>query len=218
MTNFAAARFNMVEGQIRPNRVTDPGVVAALAAVPREQFVPKAVRGIAYVDEAVPVGNGRYLGEPLVTARLLQGAAITPSDVVLVIGCGTGYSAALLARLAATVVAIESDAELAGHATESLSELGADNVVVYEGDLATGYPAQAPYDVILIDGGVAQVPERLLDQLAEGGRLLAVISPFGGVGSARLYRRVAGTISNRVLFDAASPCLPGFEAKPTFVF
>lgn len=218
MSNFATARFNMVEGQLRPNRVTHPALVEAMRDVPRELFVPKAARGIAYVDEDIAIGNGRYLMEPLVFGRLLQEAMIKPSDVVLDLGCGTGYSAAILARLASTVVAVDSDAELVARATELLGDLGIDNAVALQGDLTKGYPDQAPYDVIVLNGAVAEVPAVILDQLGDGGRLVAVVQPESGIGTAYLHQRVAGAVSRRPLFDAATPLLPGFGPKPRFIF
>lgn len=217
-TDYAAARFHMVEGQIRPNRVTDPRLVAALREIPREQFVPKPMRGIAYVDEDLAIGGGRYLMEPMVLARLLQEAEIGPEDVVLDIGCATGYSAAVMARLATTVVAVESDPELAARATETLAALGLDNAVVVQSALTEGYPAQAPYDVILIDGAVSEVPRHLLEQLTEGGRLVTVVAPPRAVSQARLYTRFGDTFPSRVLFDANTRLLPGFEPKPRFEF
>jgi len=218
MTDYAAARLNMVEGQIRPNKVTDPSLITALLAVPREQYVPKAARSIAYVDEDIPVATGRYLMEPMVLARLLQEAGVVDRDIALVVGCGTGYSSVIMARLCATVVALESDPELVRRATATLSEQGVENVAVVEGRLPDGYPQQAPYDVILIDGAVSQVPSALLDQLAEGGRLVAVVSPEGRLGQARLFERRGDVVSSRVLFDANVRLLPGFEPVVGFQF
>ncbi|HEV7368991.1 protein-L-isoaspartate O-methyltransferase [Arenibaculum sp.] len=218
MPDYSAARFHMVEGQIRVNKVTDDALVGALKAVPREQFVPKAARGIAYVDEDIQVAPGRYLMEPMVLARLLQEAGVRRTDIALDIGCGTGYAAAILSRLAATVVAVEEDPELAARATEVLSELGADNAVVVEAPLTGGYADQAPYDVILIDGAVAEIPATILDQLAEGGRLVTVVAPKGRLGEARIFRKVSGVVSSRIIFEAGTPMLPGFQPKPAFEF
>ncbi|HYD32808.1 MAG TPA: protein-L-isoaspartate O-methyltransferase [Azospirillaceae bacterium] len=218
MTNFAAARINMVEGQIRPNKVVDPNLVNALMSVPREQFVPKEARGIAYVDEDIPLGSGRFLMEPLVLGRLLQAAAVGPDEVVLDVGCGTGYSTAVLAKMAATVVGLETDKELAARAMETLRGVGVDNALVIEGALADGYPAQAPYDVILLGGAVAEVPGALLDQLADGGRLVGIVVSGRGLGEAKLFRKAGSVVSSRNLFEAGTPLLPGFELKPRFVF
>ena len=222
MPAYDIARANMVENQVRPNRVTDDRVLGAMAAIPRERFVPEKFAGIAYVDEDIAVGDGRYLMEPMVLARLLQAAAIDAGDVVLDIGCATGYSTAVLARLADTVVAVESDAALAETAIALMTELDADNTAVVTGEHAEGYAKQAPYDVIVVEGAVDEVPRALSDQLGEGGRLVAVVT--GGdegvnrVGRATLLRRIHGALSSRVLFDAAVPPLPGFAIDRGFVF
>ncbi|MDH3594605.1 MAG: protein-L-isoaspartate O-methyltransferase [Rhodospirillales bacterium] len=216
--DYAGARANMVESQLRPNKVSDPQIVAAFESVPRELFVPEVKRGIAYVDKDVSIAEDRYLMEPRVLARLLQAAAVDPGDVVLDIGCGTGYASAILAQLAATVVALESEAGLAEQAGRTLSELGVDNVLVVEGALTEGYAKQAPYDVILVGGSVAEVPQTIYDQLAEGGRLVAVVRDQAGLGRGTLMQRIAGVPSHRVLFDAATPFLPGFTREVGFVF
>ncbi len=218
MPDYATARLNMVENQIRPNRVTDERVLAAIAAVPRERFVPKRLHGNAYVDQDIALGDGRYLMEPVVFARLLQAAAIGPGDVVLDIGCGTGYSTAVLGKLAGTVVALESDAALAKEAIEALTELDVDNTAVVEGPLDEGYPRQAPYDVIVLGGSVDAVPDAITDQLIEGGRLVAVVNVAPSVGNIELIHRLYGALSRRLLFDAAVPVLPGYAAEHGFVF
>ncbi len=215
--NFSAARQNMVESQLRPNRVTDEDLLAAFGVVPRELFVPAPLAGVAYVDDDIEISPGRWLMEPMVLGRLLQAASLRREDVALVIGCGTGYASAIVARLVNTVVALESDAALVATATRLLGELAIDNVVVLEGRLTDGHPAQAPYDVILIDGGVDEVPPGIQQQLAEGGRLVTVVQS-GGVGRATLMTRRAGSVSGRILFDAAVPPLPAFELAPGFVF
>ncbi|MDE1146433.1 MAG: protein-L-isoaspartate O-methyltransferase [Azospirillaceae bacterium] len=214
--DYTAARINMIEGQIRPNKVTDPFVVEAFLAIPRERFVPEALAGIAYVDEDVAVAPGRYLMEPMVLARLVQELALTRADKVLAVGVATGYSAALMAELAGSVVALESDAALVEAARKALS--GVAGVTVVEGDLAAGHAAKAPYGAILLDGSVTEVPAALLDQLAEGGRLAAVVINDRGIGEARYYRKFGGVVSHRTLFDAAVQPLPGFERRPEFVF
>ncbi|MCH7929583.1 MAG: protein-L-isoaspartate O-methyltransferase [Proteobacteria bacterium] len=218
MTDYVTARINMVENQVRPNRVADERVLAAMAEVPRERFVPRKYQGLAYVDEDIAVARGRYLMEPLALARLLDAAAIRPDDVVLDIGCATGYSSAVLARLANTVVALESDAGLAEDAVKVLGEIDADNVAVITGALEDGYPEQAPYDVIVLGGAVDEVPPAITDQLAEGGRLVAVVTGGGRVGKVTLTLRTHGRLSSRVVFDAAVAPLPGFSIARDFVF
>jgi len=216
--NFEQARFNMVENQVRANRVTDPAVLTAMETVPRELFVPKALRGIAFVDEDLAMDNGRYLMEPLVLARMVQAVALQPSDVVLDVGCATGYSTAVLAHIASTVVALESDPELVQRATRTLTDLSLDNAVVVAGPLADGYPGQAPYDVIVIGGAVAAVPDSLRDQLADGGRLVAVVGDGRWNSRITVIERHGEAFGRRALFDAATPPLPGFEPAPTFAF
>lgn len=216
--DYATARHNMVENQLRPNRVTDMAVCEAMLDLPRELFVPKQLRGIAYVDEDVEVAAGRWLMEPMVFARLLQAAEIKPSDVILDIGCGTGYSAGVLAKLGSTVVAVENDPELANRASGLLSELGLHNAAVVTGPLAEGYAAQAPYDVIVFDGAVCEIPKAVLSQLAEGGRLVAVVTGEAGLGKATLVTRAGDSFGHRIVFDAGTPLLPGFTRQPAFVF
>ncbi len=216
--DYAAARHAMVESQIRTNRVVDPAIVAALGEVPREAFVAAQLRTVAYVDEAVPLGQGRYLMEPLAFASLLQAAEIRPSDVVLDVGCGTGYSSAILARLAATVVAVEDVVDFAREANRLFAELSVLNAAVMESRLIDGCPKQAPYDVIVIEGGVEDVPEALLNQLGDGGRLVCIVLGAGGFGKGTLFTRVGATTTRRNVFDAGSPLLPGFKRAPSFVF
>ncbi|ABC22599.1 protein-L-isoaspartate O-methyltransferase family protein [Rhodospirillum rubrum] len=215
--DYGVARTNMIENQIRTNRVTDPLVIEAMAAVPREIFVPKAFRGVAYVDEDLAIGGGRFLLEPLNTARLLQVAAIKTSDVVLDIGCASGYSSAVLARMASTVVALECDGELAAKAMANLAELGLDNAVVVSGPLRDGYAKQAPYDVIVINGAIPAVPAALKHQLADGGRLVAVVHEKGS-GRVSVTERHGDVFGHRIAFDGNSPLLKDFEETPAFVF
>jgi protein-L-isoaspartate(D-aspartate) O-methyltransferase len=216
--DFNAARLNMVENQVRTNRVDDAAVLGALAAIPREVFLSKPMRGFAYVDDDLDLGGGRALIKPLVLARLLQGAGIKPSDVVLNIGDASGYSTAVLSKIASTVVSLESDAEWAGRQTAALAELGVDNAAVVQGPLDQGFPAQAPYNVIVFSGAVSEIPANICRQLADGGRLLAVVESAPGVGKGTLVVRVGDTYGRRVLFEAAVPLLPGFQRKPAFVF
>jgi protein-L-isoaspartate(D-aspartate) O-methyltransferase len=214
--DYSAARHMMVEAQLRTNKVVDPNLVAAFSAIPRENFVPRQLAGGAYIDGNVPVGNGRFLMEPMVFGRLLQSAQIKESDVVLDVGCSSGYSAAVIGRMASTVVALESDSELAGKASAALMALGTDNVAVVTGPLGEGDAAHGPYDVIILEGQIPAVSKALLDQLGEGGRLLAVVEDESGLGRATLYSRFGGTISHRIVFDAVAPRLPGFAASAPF--
>ena len=217
MADFAAARQHMVDSQIRTNKVIGTALVAALSQTPRETFVPEAMRAVAYVDEDLACGNGRHLMEPMVFARLVQMLEIEDGDIVLDIGCGTGYSSAVLSRLASTVVAVESDAVLAQTAQANLAGLGIDNVVVVDGRLEAGYPDQAPYNAILLGGAVAELSSALTAQLADGGRLCAIVRPNGGVGRAVRANRIGEIVSQRAVFDANTPMLPGFEAAKGFV-
>jgi protein-L-isoaspartate(D-aspartate) O-methyltransferase len=216
--NYGAARLNMVESQVRPNRVTDARIVLAMAELPRELFVPASMRGVAYVDEDIPIGQGRYLMEPMVQARLLQAAEIAATDNVLEIGCGSGYGTALLSRLAARVVALDSDAVLAERARANLAALKIANVEVVTGTLEDGWAGRAPYQAIVIAGAVETIPAAIDSQLAEGGRLVGVLAAPGQPGVAILRQKTHGAISARKLFDAAARRLPGFAAARSFVF
>ncbi len=218
MVDFAAARLNMVESQIRTNKVTDVRIIEAFEAVPRERFVAEAQRGIAYVDEDLEISPGRYLMEPMVLARLLQATGPGPQDMVLDVGCATGYSTAVLAGLAETVVGLDSDHGMVDSANATLNALDLDNAVVVEGALESGYAKQAPYNVILLQGAVSEVPAALKAQLAEGGRLAAVLVDEAGIGRATLIERRGEVYSARMLFDAATPTLPGFQREVGFVF
>lgn len=217
MNTDAAIRHNMVATQVRTNKVTDTRIIAAMEAVARERFVPSSLEAVAYVDHDLEITPGRFLMSPMVFARLLQAAGIGGNDVVLDVGCGTGYSAAVISDIAGAVVALESDAGLADQASELLTEFQVDNVVVVSGDLSAGYPDQAPYDVIVLNGAVEALPEALTGQLANGGRLVGVILE-GGISSASLYLMQGETLSRRVLFEAGAKLLPGFEAPPEFTF
>ena len=218
MSDYATARLNMVESQVRPNRVTDLRILAAMMELPRERFVPERLRGVAYVDEDIPVAAGRYLMEPMVVARMLQMAAVEAGDNALVIGAATGYGAAVLARLAGKVTALESDAALTRTAEATLRSVGAANVAVVTGKLTDGLAAKGPYDVILIEGAIEHLPTRITDQLADNGRLAAVITEPGQPGRATLYSKIGGAISRRAMFDAATPVLPEFRRDAGFVF
>lgn len=215
--DFNAARRNMVECQIRTSKVVDEAVVAAMLEVPRERFVPPPLQPVAYVDEDIEVGNGRFLMEPAVLARLLQEASITTSDVVLDIASGAGYGAAVMARMAATVFAQETDRELAARATQMFAELGLDNVVPVDGPLDEGCAKHAPFNVIVVEGAVDTIPDTIIDQLADGGRLVTVVQERG-IGRATIVTRIGDHLSRRVAFDAAVPVLPEFRKPPGFVF
>jgi protein-L-isoaspartate(D-aspartate) O-methyltransferase len=215
---FDAARGHMIDSQIRPNKVTDERVLNAFANLGREFFVPDHLRRVAYIDEDLPLGGGRYLMEPMVAARLLQAAAVERTDSALIVGAGTGYEAALAGFLARNVIAVEEDPELARRARAALVEHAIVSVSIVEGPLREGYRPRGPYDVILFGGAVAEVPAEIAAQLAEEGRLLAVVKPENAVGRATLTTRAGGLLARRVIFDAATPLLPGFSPKPVFVF
>ena len=221
MIDFAAARRMMVDGQVRTSDVTDLRLIAAMMAVPRERFVPDTRADLAYLDIDLPVTEGhggeRRLLKPMVLAKLIQAADVGESDHVLVVGCATGYSAAVLSRLAKSVVALEQDATLAARARENLLAIGANNVTVANGPLTAGWPAAAPYEVILLDGASEVVPKTLFGGLKAGGRLLGVIGRVP-TSKAMLYRSSGKEASGRPVFDAAAPLLPGFVEPPAFVF
>ena len=217
MTVFAAARRRMIESQLRPNKVTDERVLAAFARIRRELFVPEALRAAAYVDEDLPLGGGRFAMEPMVAARLIQALKPGRLDTALVVGAGTGYEAALLGLMVRAVVALEEDAQLARSARAALVEESIAAVSVVEGPLPAGWRARGPYNLVLFGGAVAELPEEIAAQLADGGRLAAVVRS-SMVGRATLAVRGGGVTSRRVLFDAGTPVLSGFAAKPAFVF
>lgn len=216
--DYAAARQHMIDSQIKTNKVTDPSVIEALAALPREAFVADAQKKLAYIDRPVAIGAGRRMTEPMVLARLLQVAQLKGTETVLVVGAGTGYSAAILSRLVKKVVALESAPELAERAKAILSQLGIGNVSVVAGDLAAGRPADGPYDFILVDGAAEIVPDALGAQLADRGRLAVVIKDQGVVGRGTILVKADGVISQRAIFDADTEVLPGFTRPQRFVF
>jgi protein-L-isoaspartate(D-aspartate) O-methyltransferase len=218
MTGYETARTRMVESQLRPNKVTDKRLLDAFFAIRRELFVPENLRAVAYVDEDLPLGEGRHLMEPMVAARLLQAAAIERTDTALIIGAGTGYEAALVAVLARSVVALEEDPELARRARAALVEHSIASVSVVEAPLAQGHRERAPYEVIFFCGAVAEVPAEIGSQLADEGRLIAVVKSGSAMGHATLMTRIGGGLARRVLFDASTPLLPGFFPKPAFTF
>jgi protein-L-isoaspartate(D-aspartate) O-methyltransferase len=223
MIDFVAARRNMVDGQVRTSDVSDARLIAAMLAIPRERFLPPEQAGFAYLDLDIPVATVgssrpvRCMLKPMVLAKLIQAAEIEDGDRVLDVGCATGYSTAVLARLARKVVALEEDPRLAELANASLRALGESQAQVVTGPLAEGWPPQAPYDVIVVNGAFEIVPRTLLRQLREGGRLVGVLG-CGPAGKAMLYRSVGGEFSGRPIFDATAPPLPGFAKPPAFVF
>jgi len=223
MSDAAQQRTTMVESQILTSDVTDRRLLRAMGEVPRERFVPAPLAALAYMDEAVPLstpadgGAQRWLMAPRVLAKLLQLAEIGEGDRVLDVGTGTGYSAAVLAPLAKTVIALESDGRLAAQARQNLAALAAANVTLVEGSLPDGCATEAPYDAIVLEGSVSAPPASLLDQLKDGGRLVAVIRK-DGLGKATIWRRLGRSLDQWTAFDADAPPLPGFEPAPAFVF
>ena len=215
MTDFAAARRNMVDGQVRTADVTDLRIISAMRDVPREAFLPLGKAALAYLDLDVPLGNGRCLMKPMVLAKLIQAAELAGSDRVLDVGCVTGYTAAVLGRIAGEVVGLEQDAGLAQAARAALARLP--NVTVQSGTLTEGWPAGGPYDAIVVEGAAELAPETLLRQLKDGGRLVCVLGSGPGA-KAMLYRRSGGDSGGRTIFDAAAPLLPGFVKPPQFAF
>ena len=219
--DFRELRVNMVDTQIRTTDVTDLAVLDAFLAVPREEFVPAHRRELAYIDEdqllAETAEGARYLMEPSPAARLVQLALVKKQDVILDIGCGTGYLAAVLSQLASSVIALESNPDFVAVASDKLQALGCDNVVVVSGELTAGYAKEAPFDVIIIEGAVDFVPEALQAQLRDGGRLVA-IEGQGNMGVAHVYVKEDGIVSRRGVFNAAVKPLPGFRHAAEFVF
>jgi protein-L-isoaspartate(D-aspartate) O-methyltransferase len=221
--DFQAARLAMVESQIRPNGVRDPLILNAFATLPREAFVPEGQKALAYMDDAVlvvPAADGslpRYLLPPMVLARFLQGASLSQSDHALDIGGATGYSAAVLTRICSKVEALETSEVLAENMRQNLKAANVEQVSVHHGPLNHGLDARKPYDFILLNGSVAEEPRELFGQLAEGGRLVAIIRR-GWQGQAYLFSKSSGAVSGRPIFDAAAEYLPGFEKHPHFVF
>jgi protein-L-isoaspartate(D-aspartate) O-methyltransferase len=216
MSEFASRRVMMVDTQVRPSDVTKFPIIDAMLSVPRETYVPEDKREAAYMGENLPLGPGRVVLEARTMAKLLDALDIQPAELVLDIGCGLGYSAAVIARLGETVVAVEEDETLAAEAQRLLSDEGVDNAIVVVGKLAEGSTKCAPYDVITIEGGVETVPEAVLAQLKDGGRIGAVFMD-GAVGTARIGYKTDGRVSWRQVFNAAAPVMPGFHAARSFM-
>lgn len=223
MADFQVARRMMVDGQVRTTDVTDLRIIAAMLALPRERFVPAAKAALAYFDTDIAVAHApdgrptRRLLKPMVLAKLAQAATVGEGDRVLVVGAATGYSAALLGRLAGSVVALEEDPALAHVARDQLAAAGIGNVEVVSGPLTKGWPNGGPYDVIFIDGAIETLPETFAGQLKDGGRLVCV-EGSGPASKAKLYRSAGGDLSGRQIFDAVAPLLTGFAKPESFVF
>ncbi|MCB1681561.1 MAG: protein-L-isoaspartate O-methyltransferase [Alphaproteobacteria bacterium] len=218
-TDFQKARDNMVECQIHTAGVVSPGLLERFKVVPRELFLPEKVRGIAYVDEIVSFGKGRFLLEPIIHSKLLQAARLVPTDIVLDIGGGTGYSSAILSPLVMQVVSLD-EKKYIEKAARLWEKLGLENILPVEGDMPSGAPEHGPFSLILVNGAVSEVARALVNQLSPGGRLLTVVKKPGlGPGEAVIVERLEdGQPSSRVLFEAGTPYLPGFEPVSSFAF
>ncbi len=217
MIDVAAARGTLVDSQVRTADVTRYPIIDAMLNVPREDYVPAAMRSIAYLGEDMPLAPGRVLLDPRVFAKLLDAADVGPRDLVLDVGCGLGYSTAVIARMAEAVVALEEDEAMAAEAQATLAAQGVDNAVLETAPLAGGVPAHGPYDAIVVEGAVEDMPRALEDQLKAGGRLVAIFVE-GAVGQARLGLRTEHGMAWRRVFDAMAPVLPGFAAAKAFEF
>jgi protein-L-isoaspartate(D-aspartate) O-methyltransferase len=215
MTDFAARRTMMVDTQVRPSDVTKFPIIDAMLSVPRELFVPREQAEAAYISENVPIAPGRVVLEPRTLGKLLDALNIESDELVLDIGAGYGYSSALVARMAEAVIAVEEDEALASEAQVILSEQGADNVVLHTGLLTEGAAQHGPYDAMLIEGGVEQVPDALLEQLKDGGRIGCVFME-GALGVVRIGYKIDGDVTWRFAFNASAPVLPGFAKKAAF--
>jgi protein-L-isoaspartate(D-aspartate) O-methyltransferase len=215
---FAEARKNMVDSQIRPNRVTDPRIVSAMRRLPREQFLPTNLAPLAYADQDVKLGGGRSMMEPMVLARLLQAANLRDNERVLVVGAGSGYGAAVLATCGCRVTALEEDAALLALARQVLPA-EAPGVTLVSGSLAAGWPALAPYDLILIEGAVPEIPSALVAQThQETGRILAAICGAGRITQAVIAEATPAGLGISPLFDCATPAIPSLGKAPAFAF
>lgn len=215
MTDFAERRTMMVDTQIRPSDVTKFPIIEAMLSVPRETFVPADKQEAAYLGDNVDLGQGRVLLDPRTFAKMLDALDIQPDELVLDIGSGTGYSSAVMARLAEAVIGLEEDTGLSGEAQASLSEVGADSVVLHEGPLAEGAADLGPYDVIVIEGAVEHLPDVITDQLKEGGRIAALFVE-GRLGTVKIGYRIDGQVNWRYSFNAGAPVLPGFQRHRAF--
>ena len=215
MTDFATRRTMMVDTQVRPSDVTKFPIIEAMLTIPREAFVPAGLREAAYVGENLEIAPGRVVLDPRTLAKILDAVDISPSDLVLDVGCGLGYSSAVVARLAEAVIAVEEDAALVSEAERALAAHGVDNVVVITGPRAAGAAKHGPYDAILLQGAIETVPDTLLAQLKDGGRIAAIFMS-GALGTVRVGLKADGVVTWRSLFNASAPVLPGFAAQPAF--
>lgn len=215
MADYQTRRTMMVDTQVRPSDVTKFPIIDALLAVPREDYVPDSKRDAAYVGENIDIGGGRVVLEPRTLAKMLDAANVQSSDVVLDLGCGLGYSTAVLARMAEFVVAIEDDAARAQEAQTILSGHGVDNAAVFEGPLAEGAAKNGPYDLIILQGAIETFPDTLSEQVKEGGRVAAIFAE-GALGVVRLGQKIDGVMNWRMIFNAGAPVLPGFARESAF--
>lgn len=215
MTDYAARRTMMVDTQIRPSDVTKFPIIDAMLSVPREDFVPSDKIEAAYVGDNVSLGGTRVVLEPRTLAKMLDALDVTSDELVLDVACGLGYSSAVVAKMAAAVVALEEDEALAEEAQTALSEVGADNVILHTGTLSDGAAAHGPYDVILLQGAVEHMPDAILAQLKEGGRIAALFAE-GELGVVRIGYKIDGEMNWRFAFNAGAPVLPGFERHRAF--
>ncbi len=215
MSDFATRRTMMVDTQVRPSDVTKYPIIDAMLSVPREDFVPSSFRETAYVGENIELDGRRVILEPRTLAKMLDALDIGAGELVLDIGCGHGYSSAVIARMAQAVVALEEDADMAREAQEALIDAGADNVVVHEARLTDGAKEHGPYDVIVLQGAIAHLPDEIADQLKDGGRVAALFMD-GALGEVRVGYKIDGRITWRMSFNAGAPLLPGFEKHHKF--
>lgn len=220
MSNFQAARKNMIDGQIHTAGVIDPQILEIFETTPREEFVPEELISVAYQDEDLPIGHDRFLMEPIIHSKMLQAAGIKKEDLVLDVGFGMGYSTAIISQMASTVFAIEDSQTLIDIAQENWNTYGFCNIVAESAVLVAGLPQHGPFDVILINGALREIPDELKQQMAIDGRLLCVEKPEAqSVGKAVLLTRLdENSFSKIILFDAATPILKPFESSKRFVF
>jgi protein-L-isoaspartate(D-aspartate) O-methyltransferase len=217
MTDYSAARTAMVDCQVRPSDVTKFPIIEALLSVPREAYVPAGKKAVAYAGDHITLTAGRALLDARTFAKMLDAVNIRPTDMVLDLGSGLGYSSAILSRLAEVVVAVEEDPQMAASAAETLMDASADNVLVTNAPLATGDAKHGPYDVVITQGAIEELPDAIADQIKDGGRIVSIVTKDNH-GQCRIGLKSGGTIAWRYAFDATAPILPGFEASPEFTF